>query len=67
MRGRVVMAAIAAAIICFIALMGWLGGDYSYPRDYKDVYEQMRMERMITGRKTENESKQRVYRFDQKI
>lgn len=67
MKGRLAMAAVIAAIISFAAFIGWLGKDYSYQRDYKDVYEQMRMEQMITGREIENESKQSVHRTGKKI
>ena len=67
MKGRLAMAAVIAAIISFAAFISWLGKDYSYQRDYKDVYEQMRMEQMITGREIENESKQSVHRAGKKI
>lgn len=47
MKEKVVMAAIIAAILCCAAFAYWAGE--RYPEEYKDVYEQMRMERLITG------------------
>lgn len=42
------MAAAIAAIICCMAFAWWVAWRHPRMRGYKDVYEQMHMERMIT-------------------
>lgn len=54
MRERVAVAAVIAAILLYMVFVYWPERDSYYQREYKDVYEQMRMERMITGRITDN-------------
>lgn len=48
MRKWEVMAAVTAAIICLAILVGWAIRRHPCRREYKNVYEQMHMERMIT-------------------
>lgn len=66
MRNREASAAVIAAIVILAAIISWLSWD-TYQREYKDAYEQMRMERMITGRETGNESRKGMHRAGEKI
>lgn len=45
MKERIFAAALIAAVLCYAVFACRSCGDY--PKDYKDVYEQIRMEQII--------------------
>lgn len=48
MRGKVAVAAVVIAAICCVLLLLASAGQ-ECRKEYRDVYEQMQMERLITG------------------
>ncbi len=49
MKRMLAAAAVAIAALAYAALAMGAACSYTYPREYQDVYEQIQMERMITG------------------